>query len=250
MRRALLLLGFAAILATVPVSSPAAGRTSLAVAVGGGLPVGWWSERWGLFQSGEINLRYEFSRGAGLLLFTGLSKTYFADLSPQDIIAESRYNDFLFPDSLRTIIAAEQGGSFKQLPIGFGFYREGLLAGYRTYGSLAMVVHLWRFDRRQLFEYDRASPLGDSTIIVRDNWSDQQVGSNVGFQLAGGMLYPLRPGLFLDVSMAYHLAAISRNNSAIAYWGKPARTWPGARKESAKPRADFLLLRVGVRFGG
>jgi len=63
------------------------------------------------------------------------------------------------------------------------------------------------------------------------------------------MLYPLKKGILLDASLAYHFAGISKDNSAIAYWGKPARTWSAEQKADASTHADFIALRLGVRFG-
>ncbi|MDP8228755.1 MAG: hypothetical protein P9M15_04815 [Candidatus Electryoneaceae bacterium] len=231
----------------LPNTGVCAVRTSIGVVGGTGLPTGWWAERWGLFQAGEVNVRYEFAPGTGILFFAGLGKTYLTSMSQEEVAIEARvYNQDEF-DGNRAINTAYQGGSFKQLPIGFGLYREGLIGSLRGYGSAAMVVHLWKVERSQGFQ-ETITGL-DLNYIHYDNWYDEQDGADVGAQFAVGVLYPLQRLLFLDISLAYHWVEISREHSAIAYWGQPARTWDGDRLEEAKGRADFVQLRIGFRYG-
>ncbi len=224
-------------------------KTSIGIVGGSGLPLGKWGDRWGLFHSGEVSVRYDFARGTGLLLFAGLHKTYLAELSAQTIANESIARD-LQPEfqPYANIKVAQQGGAFKQLPLGFGFYREGLLAGYRTYASLALAVHLWKFERNQEFEEIVTPPMSD-TLRYNDNWYDKQDGAKMGIQLAFGALYPLRPGIFIDASLAYHYVNIGHKYAAIAYYGQPARTWTPEKQKTIKGQSDFILLRVGFRFG-
>jgi opacity protein-like surface antigen len=215
------------------------------------LPVGWWGERWGFFQASEVCIRQEFQRNTGIQFIFGLNKTYYADRSKSEIQSDSRVNDI--PDAYKpytTVTSAEQGGSFKQIPIGFGFYQEGMISGFRTYGSLGMIVDLWKFDRNQIFEAIVIPPPFQDTLEHQDNWSDVQDGSNIGLQFAAGVIYPLSRGTALDLSLAYHYVGLSKDNSAIAYYGKPARTWTADQKSTAKNHMDFIALRLGVRFGG
>ena len=250
MRRAILLLiGMGLLGPSLPSSSLAASPYSMAFVAGGGWPVGWWGGRWGAMQSGELNFRYEIERGFGFFLLTGLNKTYYTERGKEEIAAGSRYSDRQFADSLYTITKAEEGGSFKQLPVGTGFYGEALVGGLRAYGSAAFVVNLWKFERGQVFQQIVTPPSSD-TIPHDDSWNDEQDGSNVGLQFTAGVLYPLRKGLHLEGSIAYHFTGISKDNSAIAFWGKPARTWSAEQKADAKNHADFIALRVGVRLGG
>ena len=228
-------------------------RTSIGMVGGTGLPTGWWAERWDMFQTGEVNVRYEFAPGTGILFIAGLGKAYLTSMSQEEVADEARvYNQDEF-DGRRTITTAYQGGSFKQLPIGFGLYREGLIGRLRGYGSAAMVVHLWKVERSQGFQ-ETITGL-DANYIHHDNWDDKQDGADVGAQFTVGMLYPLQHLLFLDISIAYHWVEISREHSAIAYWGQPARTWDGDRLDEAnrldeaKGRADFMQFRIGFRYG-
>lgn len=249
MRRAQLIYTCLLILA---LTSPSLGEgTSVGFSVGGGLPTGWWADRWGLFSSGEIDLRYRFAENTGFFLATGLDKTYLTDLSSEEIAQESRFRDVHNSYKPYTKIEqAVQDGSFKQLPISYGFFQEMDIAGYRAYGSLGMVVHLWRFERGQRFRETVTPPTGD-TLVHIDNWWDVQDGSNVGFQLGGGLLYPLKKNLLLDVSAIYHFVGIDKKYAAIAYWGYPARArdWRPEVKETAETGVNYLVLRLGVRFG-
>ncbi len=251
MRRVLqFLIGITLLGAVFTAPAQAASPYSVAFVVGGGLPVGWWADRWGMMQSGEVNLRYQFQPGVGFFLFTGLNKTYYSERSEKDIAADTRVNDLppqYYPYA--TITKAEEGGSFKQLPVGTGFYAEAPIGGLRSYGSAAFVVNLWKFERSQTFQ-EVITPPSSDTIYHNDSWMDVKDGSNVGLQLTAGVLYPLRKTLFIDASLAYHFTGISKDNSAIARWGKPARTWSAEQKAAAKNHADFIALRVGVRFGG
>lgn len=251
MRRAgLIALGVIALVITaLPDDCEAASRTSIGIVGGGGAPLGWWGDRWGTFHSGEVNVRYEFSPGTGLLLLAGLHKTYLAEMSAQEIAGESTARD-LPPEfqPYAAILNAQQGGAFKQLPLGFGLYREGLLVGCRAYASLAFAVHLWKFERSQEFS-ERVTPPMSDTLMHTDIWSDKQDGAKIGLQMALGALYPLRPGVFVDASVAYHFVDIGSKYGSIAYYGFPARTWTPQKQATAKGRADFLLFRVGFRFG-
>jgi hypothetical protein len=229
----------------------AVSRTSLGFVAGGGLPTGWWGERWGPFECGEINLRYEFSSGTGVLFLVGLDKTYFIDMSKSEVAQDSKFRDLRQDFApYAKINQAVQDGSFKQLPVGFGFYREQMIAGYRAYGSAAFAVHLWRFERGQRFT-ETVTPPGSDTLRFEDNWWDEQDGSNVGLQFAAGVLYPLKTNLQLDFSIAYHLVSLTKDNAALAYWGKPmrVRNFRPEVKATTKTSANFLLVRLGVRFG-
>ncbi len=250
MRRALgILIAICLLGVAVPSSTQAANPYSIAFVAGGGLPVGWWGERWGLMHSGELTLRYRIDEMVGFFIFTGINKTYYVERSEKEIADDSRAGDSSPEyEPYTTVTEASEGGAFKQLPVGTGFYGETSISGIRTYGSAAFVVNLWKFERGQVFE-ERITPPASDTIFHSDSWSDEQDGSNVGLQFTAGMLYPLRKGLLLDASLAYHFTGISKDNMAVAYYGKPARTWSAEQKSSAKNHADFIALRVGVRFG-
>ncbi len=224
-------------------------RTSVGLIGGVGVPVGWWSERWEPFPNGEMNLRYEFAPGTGLILIAGLGKSMFTTLSPEETAAESRFRD-LRPEfePYTDIVKSSQDGTFKQLPVGFGFYSEGIISGFRGYASAAMLINMWKFTRGQEFIEEVTIP-DFETISHQDNWSDKQDGTDVGGQLAVGLLYPLRRLILLDVSLAYNFVFLSKKHAAIAYWGKPARTWDRERVDEAVGRADFVQLRLGFRYG-
>jgi len=243
----------AAMICVLPASSSGAVRTSIGVVGGVGIPAGWWGDRWDYFQAGEINLRYEFAPGSGLLLLAGLGKNYYASMSSEEILADSRLGDIRdeFP---YTILTADQGGSFKQLPVGFGFYTERMLWRMRAYGSLAMVIYNWKFERSQELEVEVKTDNGQDSREYP--WWDEQDGTDLGAQFAIGVLYPLRKLFFLDLSLAYHLVDISQKYGAVAYWGQPARHQPGAPEDrasqlidEAEGRVDFLQLRLGLRYG-
>jgi len=229
------------------------GRTSVGLVGGMSLPVGWWGERWDPLQSGEINLRYEFTPGFGLLLLVGLNKTYFTPLSADRIYHDSRYHDVQPEfDPYRTVITAEQGGSFKQLPVGFGFYHERMLWKFRAYGSFAMIVSNWKFSRNQEYEQVVAPP-GMSESHDYDYWSIESDGTNVGAQAAIGFVYKITGKLLLDVSAAYHMINITQKYGAAVYWGEPALTPPGEPQEdlvkNAEGAVDFIQFRIGIRIG-
>ncbi|MCF7809720.1 hypothetical protein K9N50_01890 [bacterium] len=234
-------------------SGYSAGRTSVGLVGGMSIPMGWWGERWDPLQSGEINLRYEFTPGFGILLLAGLNKTYFSDLSADEIYQDSRYHD-VQPEyePYRTVITAEQGGSFKQLPVGFGFYHERMLWRFRAYGSVAMVIYNWKFTRSQDFEQVIAPPGMSETQHV-DNWSISNDGTNMGAQAAIGFVYKISSMFMLDVSAAYHMINIYQKNGAAAYWGEPALVPPGDPQndlvKDAEGAVDFLQIRLGLRIG-
>lgn len=231
-----------------PQVGGAAVRTSIAVVGGGGTPIGWWAERWGPFINGEVNLRYELSRGTGFVLIAGLSKSYLENLPVSDFNEQTQVGDI--PPEFQPyteVVTAKQGGAFKQIPVGFGFYQEGLVSGFRAYGSVAALVHLWKFDRSQSYTVKVALPLITANQIS-DNWTDSQDGANIGGQISVGILQPLRSMMFLDISAAYHILSLSKRHAALAYWGKPARTDEELLGRTEQ-RADFVQLRVGLRFG-
>ncbi len=243
-----------AIILMLPVSSFGANRTSAALVGGYGLPLGWWGERWDPMQSGEINLRYEFSPGTGILLITGLNKAFFASLSPEEVASESRYHDV--PPEFQpytTIIEAHQGGWFKQLPIGFGFYTERLVWRLRAYGSVAMVIYNWKFERSQSFLQEVNAPDMPRIEHNNDNWIVEEDGSDLGAQLAIGALYKLTDMVYLGLSAAYHHVNISKKYGSIAYWGQPARIPAGEPAnnlvEESRGSVDFLQFRIGLRVG-
>jgi len=248
-RQHIILIGLLTVALTAPQFALA--KTSLGISAGTGFPLGWWGERWGMFQASEISLRYEFAPETGLLLLAGLDKTYLSKMSAEEVANESRFRDVHQTYLPYTQIKkANQDGSFKQLPIGFGFYRELEISGLWTYGSLAMVVHLWRFERGQQFE-EVVTPPTQDTLRHNDTWWDEQTGSNVGFQFGAGILYPVvEDKLLLDLSMVYHLVSLSPNYAAVAYWGQPARVrdWRPEEKAKTKNSVSFLLIRLGVRF--
>jgi len=220
---------------------------------GAGIPLGWWGDRWGFITAGEFNVRYELSPGAGLLVIGGLSKTYIKEMSKEEVASESRR--YLHPDFTQysDITMASQDGSYQQIPIGFGMYYERMITPprLRGYGSVALVVHLWKTERNQRFtEIVKPNTPNFSAVTHQDNWSDQLQGSDLGGQAVLGVTFQLTPALYLDASAAYHYVRIDPKNNAIAYWGQPARTWSEDRLSSAKGQADLLQLRFGIRFGG
>jgi len=233
-------------------------RTSIGVNGGLGLPIGWWSERWDPLLISEINLKYEFTPGTGILLLAGLGKAYFGDLSDSAILSESSLSN-LPPEfePYAKINYSSQSGSFRQIPVGFGFYTERLIRDFgstenphqlRGYGSAAMIVHLWQFERNQNLTREVAVP--DKPVLpYEDVWSDDAEGSNVGVQVAIGLLYQLRDFLYVDISAAYHFVDIGQRNGAVAYYGQPARIRSDQYIESAEGRADIIQLRVGIRYG-
>ncbi len=230
-----------------------AGRTSIGFTGGLGIPLGWWGERWDPLQSGELNLKYEFAPGSGLLLLIGLNKTYYKSMSDEDILAESRYSD-IKPEFLpyRTIVYASQSGSFKQIPLGFGFYHERMAAMVRVYGSVAIVVNNWKIVRDQRLKIKIEAP--DMPIEWhRDDWINSQNGADLGLQVAVGGMYKVFESIYLDVSVAFHWININQKNGAFAYYGYNARIQPGDTESelvsNAKATVNFIQLRIGVRVG-
>lgn len=234
----------------------ASGKTSFGISGGIGLPVGWWSDRWNPSIVNEVDLRYEISPGSGILLFTGIGKSYFTDLSQDEIISTSTLQNL--PEQFQPyakITYSSQSGSFRQVPIGFGMYTERLISllngrQLRGYGSLAMVVQLWNSARSQDLVRELNAPIPMRQIIHTDEWSDKAEGSNVGFQFGLGVSYQLQKFLFLDLSAAYSYVDIGKDNGAAVYWGQPARIWDDKKKTDADGRTDYLQIRVGIRFGG
>jgi len=237
----------------IPCDSNSANRVSIGFTGGLAQPFGWWSERWDPLQSSEVNLRYEFKSGFGILLFVGLNKTYLTPLSDEEIFSESKYHD-VYPEfeEYRTIIAAGQDGTFKQLPIGFGFYFERMVWRFRTYGSAAMTVYNWKFERSQVFEEIISVP-DMQEVSHEDNWAIVQDGSDVGAQVSIGLVYKVTKRFHVDLSAAYHFINIGKKYGAAAYWGEPARIPPGEPDNdlvrNAEGAVDFLQLRLGIRLG-
>lgn len=233
--------------------SEGAGKTSFGLTGGFGMPLGWWGERWDPLQSGELNLKYEFAPGSGLLLLVGLNKAYYKSMSDEDIAAESRFSDVKSEfQPYRTIVYASQSGSFKQIPFGFGFYHERMAAMVRIYGSVAMVVYNWKIVRDQRFKTEVETPIG-SIEPQADDWVDSQDGADLGLQVAVGGMYKVFESIYLDVSAAFHWVNINQKNGAFAYYGYPARTPPGDPESklvsNAKASVNFIQLRIGVRVG-
>ena len=251
-------------LALIPSQIQALGKTSVGLVGGFGPPVGWWADRWDMMQMGELNLRYELSsdvfdmdlRG-GVVLITGLGKTYFGTMSKEEVAAESRYSD-VNPDfqDYTTIVTANQGGSFKQLPIGFGFYLEKMIGRVRPYGSLAMMVYNWRFERSQEFLQVIEIPDPDFPVLEHndDDWRVERDGSDLGAQLTLGAVYSINRLIHIDLSAAYYLVNISKKYNSIAYWGQhaviPAGDPDNDLVEDSKGSVDFMQIRLGLRIGG
>ena len=80
-------------------------RTSIGIIGGVGIPIGWWSERWDAFPMSELNLRYEFTPGTGIIIITALGKSYYGSMSPDEITAESKVR--IQPDLLNAIYQYE-----------------------------------------------------------------------------------------------------------------------------------------------
>jgi len=235
------------------IVSPAegVGRTSIGLTSGLGIPLGWWGERWDSFQSVELNLKYEFAPGSGLLFLVGLNKAYYKSMSAEDIFAESRFSDvkseFL---PYRPIVYASQSGSFKQIPLGFGFYHERMAAMVQVYGSVAIVVYNWKIVRDQRFKIRIETPIG-SIEPQADNWADSQDGADLGLQGAVGGIYKVFESFYLDVSAAFHWVNVNQKNGAFAYYGYNARLQPGDTEDelvsNARATVNFIQLRIGVR---
>ncbi len=232
------------LLPSVSNANQAPVRTSIGLVVGAGIPTGWWADRWGFSDAGEINLRYEFAPGTGILLSAGLSKAFLADISKAEVAAEAQWHQI---DGFNyDIITAKQSGSFKSLPVGFGLYRESQAGRFRPYGSASMMVFLWKFDRSQTFLADNLD--GDTSPII-DNWHDDQDGANLGAQFTAGTLYQIKPMVLLDASIAFHWLNIGTEHGALAYWGYPVRTWDDDRINEGKGSANYLQFRIGLRYG-
>ena len=241
-------------IAILPLALFGASRTSVALVGGAGIPIGWWSDRWSPFGSGELNLRYEAVPNAGLILIAGLSKGYLVNLSGNVIFSESNIGD-IEPEFPKRIVNAHQGGNFKQMTTGFGLFGEREIGSLRAYGSVAMLIFNWKFERSQnlLLVVSRPPGISDPDSTQEDNWSVKQNGSNLGAQIAIGVLQPFRKNFYLDLSLAYSLVDISPKYGALAFWGYPIRTGTTkqrARISDANGRVNLLQIRVGVRYGG
>lgn len=229
-------------------------RVSIGVIGSLGEPIGWWGDRWDMFQGGEFNLRYEFTPGTGLLLLVGQGKSNFASMSPQSVFDESTHGAMQeeFRDAV-TITTGKQTGNFTQLPLGFGFYSERMLGKFRGYGSVAMIVYNWKFNRSQQLEYLLYDEDLNLNFYREAIWNDGQDGARVGGQLAIGAVYKVATSLFIDFSCAYHMMNISQEYGALAYYGYPARQIPGEEQNELIPeaegRADIIQLRIGIRYG-
>lgn len=237
----------------LPIGAQAASKMNIGINGGAGLPLGWWGDRWGFITAGEFNVRYELSPGAGLLVLGGLSKSYIKEMSKEDVSKEARR--YLHPDFTQysKIELASQDGSYQQIPIGFGIYYEQMITPprLRGYGSVALVVHLWKTQRNQSFQETVAPTTQNFVPVVHlDNWSDHLQGSDLGGQAVLGVTFQLSRSLYLDASAAYHYVRIDPKNNAIAYWGQPARNWSEERLSETSGQADLLQLRFGIRFGG
>lgn len=244
---AIILAGF---VGTPPVQS-AALRTSLGITAGTTVPVGWWAKRWDPGPSAEANLRYEFAPGTGILVLSGVSKVYFTELPAGVIYGESSLRatqpDFV---PYTTIVRAVQGGAFKQVSAGFGFYLERLVLGQRMFGSLAFTVQNWKFQRDQYLEVEQSIPeLGSEPVRRTDVWWTEQDGSDLGAQVGLGIVRPLFRKTLLEVSTNYHYVDISRKHGSLAYWGYPARTGNFPSGGAPTGRVDYLQFRVGLRYG-
>jgi hypothetical protein len=253
--KTVIFLTFCLVIITLPVQSQATNRTSVGLVGGFGLPVGWWGDRWDAIQSGELNFRYEFSPGVGILLITGLNKTYFTPLSKEEVAAESHYSDVMLEyKPYTTIVKGSQGGSLKQLPVGVGVYMERMVWRVRPYGSLAMIVYNWRFERSQEFLGEISPPDMPVIDLNDDSWNLSRDGSDLGAQIVLGTVYDLTKLFHVDVSAAYHFVSISPKYGSIAYWGQPA-VIPAGQPDNdlvkdSKGTVNFLQFRIGLRVGG
>jgi len=238
--------------ALAPLDGFAANRVNIGINGGVGLPVGWWGDRWGMFANSELNVRYEFNPGLGLLVITGLDKGYVTKMSKEQVATEARQHLQSEFTPYSKIMTASQDGSFQQIPIGFGIYYERLITPprLRGYGSLAMVVHLWKAQRNQDFTAVVDPPVeGFTGTTTTDNWRDDISSADVGGQAVLGITYQLNKVLYIDASVAYHYVRVEPKNNAIAFWGKPARTWSPDRWSDATGQADLLQFRLGIRLG-
>ncbi|MFH0765557.1 MAG: hypothetical protein V2A61_03965 [Calditrichota bacterium] len=237
---------------TSPSNSAPKTRTSIGFNTGIGVPVGWWSERWNPSANGEVNIRYEFSAGTGLLLTAGLAKSYYAERTPEQILRESTSRE-TEPEfaPYGTVTKAYQEGSFKQIPVGFGFYNESLFLGMRSYVSAAMSIYLWKLERSQELSYEIAVPnRTHNQHIYEDNWWDSQDGADVGGQLAIGLLKNIQGMLFVEASLTYQVVSLAKKHAALAYWGQPTRTWSNDRiNNDTYSAVNSFTFRVGIRYG-
>ncbi len=226
-------------------------RTSIGFIGGVGEPVGWWGDRWDMPIVSEINYRQEFSPGAGLLLFAGLNKTHVAKLSDDEIISESRLGE-VKPEfkPYTNITYISQSGSYKENPIGIGFYFERMVTQRRLrgYGTAALVVHIWKLTRSQSLTRVTTRP-GFPEILAEDNWSANDDGSDLGAQVALGLSYQMRQFMFFDASVAYNFSNVGKHNGAVLYWGQPGRTRTGGVYDESEGSTDLLEVRFGFRFG-
>ena len=124
---------------------------------------------------------------------------------------------------------------------------ESQVGVFRPYGSAAMSVFLWQFERSQTF-FEQVESLGDP-IPHTDNWQDNKDGATLGAQFSAGALYQFRPLMLIDVSLAYHWVNIGTKNGALAYWGYPVNTWDEDRINEGKGSVNYLQFRVGLRYG-
>ena len=246
---------FLLILLSNQQSTGAPGKINVGITSGVGLPVGWWGDRWDPAISNEISLRYQISPGNGVLIFTGIGKSYFTDLSEDEIVGTSSLQNL--PEEFlpyANVTYSSQSGSYRQVPIGFGLYSERLISTINTRqlrgnGSFSMVIQMWNTARAQDLVRELNAP-NMPQIIHTDEWSDKAEGSDVGFQLALGISYQLQKYIFLDVSAAYSYVDIGKDNGSVVYWGQPARVWDEDKKTDADGRTDYLQIRAGLRFGG
>jgi len=252
-----ILILFFSLLLICSTQSFGAGNTSVGINGSLGLPLGWWGERWNPSLNSDINLRFEFQPGTGILLFTGLGKSYFTELSAPEIVDESNLDELGDAFSqYTTIIEANQTGSFTQIPIGCGFFMERLIrlspngssGQIRGYGTIAMSVYLWSAERAQNLTYETNAPR-KQPLEFTQNWSDKIDGSDLGAQIGLGLLYQLNKSLFLDLSVVYNYLEVGKSNNAVIYYGKPARTWDERSEKESNSRTDFLQFRIGFKYG-
>jgi len=225
-------------------------RSSIGIMGGIGAPIGWWGDRWDMSIVNEINFRHEFSRGKGLLLFAGFNKAQVAKISDAEIEAESRLGEVQPEFQPYTHLSnVSQAGSYKENPIGIGFYYERMATRrLRGYGTAALVVHIWKVSRTQSLTRVTNTP-NLPEISADDNWSVEDDGSDLGAQVAFGLTYKLRKLLYLDGSVAYNFSNIGKHNGAVLYWGQPGISRIGGVYDNSEGSTDLLQLRIGVRFG-
>jgi len=225
-------------------------RSSFGFMGGIGAPVGWWGDRWDMPIVSEINFRHEFSRGKGILLFAGLSKAQVTDIPDAEIEAESRLGEVQPEFQPYTHLSyVSQSGSYKESPVGIGFYYERMATRkMRGYGTAALVVHIWKVSRTQDLTRVTNTP-NLPEVAIDDNWSVDDDGSDLGAQLAMGLTYELRKFLHLDASVAYNFSNVGKHNGAVLYWGQPGVSRTGGVYDNSEGSTDLLQVRFGVRFG-